>query len=288
MRSRGTATVILTLGLLGAGLSAFLGGVSATALHEPALASTAGAMLDAGSVRDPMRARTADALVVAIPAVSALDPETRGRLTDSVLDQPVFVNGFADILSSVHGHVFDGEGDPILMDPAAVRTATDAALVEVVSDLAGAVPPDSLPVVTIDTAPIPQLDGWDRVIRVGAIVAGVASLAAIGLGIALAHPRLRAVARVGRWCIGISIGVLAVFWFGPTIVLPIVGGWSEVGGIALSGSGALVTPAVVALGSGIGVTYFANRLSKLQREHTLATVPKAPTRRATEADRRTA
>lgn len=288
MRSRGIATLVLTLGLLGATVAAFAGALSATAFSEPVLTDTAPSLLDAGQVRDPLRLRTADALVATVSAVAAMDPQTRDRLAESVLDQPSFVAGFAGVVSSVYDHIFNGETGLIVVDPAAVRSATDAALAEVTPDLSAVVPPESLPLVAVDTATIPRLDGWDRATRVGAIVLAVVSIVAIGFGIARGDKRLRAVGRVGRWCVVVGLCVLAVFWLIPTLVTPLLGGWIEVGGIALSGSSALLVPGLAAVAVGMSFMYLASRFTKLQREHALSSVPRAPSRRVTDVDRRTA
>lgn len=288
MRSHGTTKFVLTLGLLGATIAAFLGALSATAFSEPVLTDTAPSMLDAARVRDPIRLRTAAALVATVGAVAAMDPESRDRLTESVLDQPAFIAGFAGVLESVYDHIFAGETGPIVVDPAAVRSATEAALAEVAPDATAAVPPESLPLVAVDTASIPRLDGWDRTARVGAIVLAVTSFVAIGFGVARADKRLRAVGRVGRWCVVVGLCGLGLFWLIPTFVTPFLGGWIEVGGIALSGSSALLVPGLAAVAVGMSFMYLANRFTKLQREHALSTVPRAPSRRLTDADRRTA
>lgn len=287
MRTRGIATAILTLGLAGVALAAFLGSLSATVLSEPVLADTAAPMLETDRVRDPIRARTADALAVSVPVVATLDPPTRTALADAVLDQPVFVDGFADALGSVHRHAFDGEPGEIVIEPGMVRSATESALLDVVPEVAGAVPGEAIPLVTIDSDPIPHLDGWNREIRAAAIMVGVVSILAIGIALALGGAPIFAIARVGRMFVGTGLVVLVVFWAGPTLLLPFVGGWSEVGGIALGGNGALLLPALFGMMGGACVLYLADRLAKLQREHARQMLPSTPAGHFAVARRRT-
>jgi hypothetical protein len=283
--SRDSAPTILTFGLVLGTIAVLLMCVSRVALDEAAVEGTASTLLTAERVEEPMRARTASAIAATVPGAGGLEPGELEHVARRAVDQPEFVAAFRDGVASVYRHVFAGETGPVVLEPEAVRKATAAALGAVEPDLRVEVPPTSVPVVALDSASVPRLDGWAPVVRRTAAISGVLALVLLVLGLVLSERRARAVARIGRWATVVGLAVLVLFWLLPRAVAPMVGGWTEVAGVVTSSSSALLVPGLVLTAGGIATMFLANRVIAIGRDHALAIIPRAATRQATQAER---
>jgi len=286
---RSSAPTILTIGLVLACVSVLAACIHVAALDQGTVASDAGRMLRTGQIESSMRPRAAAALAAVVPAGATLGTGTGAEpnaAVDSMLHDPAFTQAFEGALGSVWNHAFQGENGPIVLDPTLVHSAalsTVAALDPAAGNLPGT---DTGPPVAVDSASIPNLGAVASGVRVAGSLAGVLGVILIATGILVSDRRTRAVGRLGRWIAGTGIAVVVLFWLLPELVLPVVGGWTEVAGVVMSSGGMFLVPGLALTAVGVAVAFGANRLIALGREHTLSVVPKAPMRRTTAADRK--
>ncbi|QGG96062.1 hypothetical protein [Actinomarinicola tropica] len=201
---------LVGLGLVVASLAWICLSITRTVLDPDRSAAIAEDVYRDPEVRDQLRSSMADAIDAAVPDgvdVSRLDVVDAA---DRALDDPAVEALLVDGLVRAHQRFLGDDpnpDEPIVVDGAALASATRRQLVSAQPELAGVVPEIPSLAVTLPTDSIPNAGGLrDR------LVAATAVLAALAAGLVVAafvvtDNRARVLRRVGFWLIG-----AAAFW----------------------------------------------------------------------------
>lgn len=251
---RTVAALLLAAGLVAASIAYAAWCLRATALDPARVADTSDEILATPRARDALVDRLAASMAGQLPAGLGVDPSVVEAGADAAVEQVSFERAFAGALEAVSRHAFDGEEGPIVLDLAGVTAAARAGLASVDPGAAALLPVTSTVVVELDAAEVPDLSALprrtDATMRVAAVLAVI--LVALGVGL---HPyRPWAVARVGRWMLGVGAAQVVLFWALPQLVLLTLSGWASVGAAVILGLFPAVVPSVVLLvGGGVAV-----------------------------------
>lgn len=248
--------VLVAIGLIAASLAWTGYAVSRTLLDPGRSQAIADDLYQDREVRAQMRNSMADALDAAIPESVQVERSELVAAADRALDDPLVEDLLVGGLIRAHQR-FLGEDpnpdEPIVIDGAAMATASRTGLVNVRPELATVVPePPSMPV-TLPTERLPNAGGF-RTWLAGA----VAMLAAVAVGLVVAafvltNDRPRVLRRVGFWAIG-----AAAFWLLVGVVLPelahllIPGPAAIFGAVVGVAAGGMIQPSITAAVAGAG------------------------------------
>lgn len=267
-RSRVSAGLILTLGLMLSAVAFALWTLEVTVLDATRTADAASMVLHEAPVRQGMAERVGAALA-ADPSADPLAPVPTLPATRTV-DQPEFETAFRAAVLEVHRHIFEGATGPIVLDPALVRQAAVVAGEPARNNAALKV--------TIAEESLPDLSRSVRALRMMVPVLAVLGLLMVGAGFLIDEHRPWALGRVGRWMLITGAGTAIVYWVLPRVVLLPMGGWGGVVG-AITATGEFLLPiALILLVGGVAAIVGARRWEESARDRALALIPRAATR----------
>lgn len=248
--------VLVAIGLIAASLAWTGYAVSRTLLDPGRSQAIADDLYQDREVRAQMRNSMADALDAAIPENVQVNRSELVAAADRALDDPLVEDLLVGGLIRAHQR-FLGEDpnpdEPIVIDGAAMATASRTGLVNVRPELATVVPePPSMPV-TLPTDRLPNAGGFRAWLN-----GAVAMLAAIAVGLVVAafvltNDRPRVLRRVGFWAIG-----AAAFWLLVGVVLPelahllVPGPAAIFGAVVGVAAGGMIQPSITAAVAGAG------------------------------------
>ena len=255
---RTVAALLLAVGLLAATIAYGAWCLRVTALDSARVAATAPEVLRAPRARDTFVTRLADSMASQLPP-GIVDRAGLEKAADVAIDQPAFQTAFAGALEQLHRLAFEGGDGNVVLDVSAVTEAARAGLATVDPGAAALLPTTPTVNVQVDAGEIPDLTDAPRGVDLTMVLAGVLAAVLVSIGTAIHPYRPWAVARIGRWMIGVSIAQLLLFWALPKLVILTLSGWGPVAAEEVLGLFPAVLPAAVALllGGGIVVTVTA-------------------------------
>jgi hypothetical protein len=273
MRRRIAPGSVLTVGLTLVSVAFVMWAVQSTVLERGPLHDEAREVLSESPAQHAMHTR----LAAALARTQAVDPAVLDTVVDRTMQQPEFVEAFADALDRVQEHVVEGSSGAITLNPSLVTEAVRAAAAgdpQVNAPLATQSPV----VVQVPDDEIPDLAQWARLWE--AVLRGIAvvGLLLVAYGLARSDHRVWAVGRVGRWAIVVGSGTFVLFWLVPRVVIRPMGGWIAVGGAVAGASEQLVPVTLALVVVGALAVIAAHRWGDNDRRRVLAAIPRAPTR----------
>ncbi|MFP3905563.1 MAG: hypothetical protein ACLFWR_00905 [Acidimicrobiales bacterium] len=249
--------VLVACGLIAASLAWTGYAVSRTLLDPGRSQAIADDIYQDREVRAQMRSSMADALDAAIPDDVSVNRSELVAAADRALDDPaveaLLVGGIIRSHQRFLGEDPDPD-EPIVVDGAAMASASRTALVNLRPELINVVPESpSLPV-TLPTDRLPDAGGFRAWLN-----GAVAMLAAVAVGLVVAafvltNDRPRVLRRVGFWAIG-----AAAFWLLVGVVLPqlahllLPGPAAIFGAVVGVAAGGMIEPSRNALIAGVGL-----------------------------------
>ena len=265
-------TTTLVLGLAAAVGALGCWAASSTVTDRRTVLNEAYTIAKSEPVREEFAWKIADAIA---PHSATSNPAALNLSNDvarKVVETTAFQQAFASALPAVYDQVIDGaQGDVTL----------DAGLVAQAFAEAGAPQPPNL-TLAVTRDQVPDLRDSIKVMEdLTAVLAALAVLL-IGIGLAIAPHRGRAIMRIGRWLITTGIVAIVMFWALPTLALLPLGGWIGVIGIVLATGDWLVVPASVLAAFGMTILVLGRAGEAEGRRRELAVIPtmkaRTPTR----------
>lgn len=262
---RVSPVVLLVTGLVCAVTAAGGWAVATTIRDERTILNEADAIARSEPVREVFARQIAEALVPH-SALSAPSELTRSNdVGRQAVTKPAFEQAFTRALPSIYQHMVGGETGDIVLDRGLVAQAIAAT---------GTLPPPDLSLRIAD-ADIPDLrSSLDYTARAAGAL-GILAALLIGIAVALAPHRGRAIMRIGRWLITTGIAAIVIFWALPTLALLPLGGWVGVIGIVLATGDWLLVPASLIAAFGIAILVMGRAGEVEERRRALAVIPTA-------------
>ena len=269
---RVSASLLVTLGLLAAGLAWWSFAARATVLDSGRSARIADVLVDQPVIRDAVAQGLGDALRQALPAGSPIPAADIDAAAHKALDDPRAVAAIRTAIVDAHQRLLGEYTGPVTLDVSPIAAAGRDALLAARPELAKVLP--AAPPLSIDlpTQHLPKL-GWlpQRAREVG----GLATLMAVtllALGLLAAADRPRVLARGGRWALRAGLGWAAFGWALPYAMSRLgEPRLAALGAVGVAMAGPLVAPAVTLVCGGIGLL-LGSRAWRLA----LAALPPAP------------
>jgi hypothetical protein len=273
MRRRIAPGTALTVGLCLAAIAFVMWTIQSAVVDRGPLHDEAHQVLSESPSQTAMHTRLAQSLA----STRGVDPAALDALVDRTMQQPEFVEAFADALDRVQEHVVEGATGAITLNPGLVTTAVRAAATgdaQVNAPLATQSPV----VVQIPDDELPELAQWARLWET--VLRGLAfvGLLLVAYGLILSDHRVWAFGRVGRWAIVVGSGTLVGFWIVPRVIVRPMGGWIAIGGAVAGASEELLPVALALVAMGALAVIAAHRWGDSDRRRVLASIPRAPTR----------
>ncbi len=247
--------VLVALGLIAASMAWAGFSLTRTILDPDRSEAFAEELYQDREVRAQLRDSMADALAAAVPEGVQVPRAQLVEAADTALDDPLVEDLLVGGLVRSHQR-FLGEDpnpdEPIVIDGAALASASRVALVNARPELANVVPEAPSLAVTLPTERIPDAGGF-RTWLLG--IVGLLAAVAAGLVVAafvLTNDRPRVLRRVGFWAIG-----AAAFWLIVGVVLPelahlLIPGTAAIFGATVGvAAGGMIPPSINALIAGV-------------------------------------
>ncbi len=266
-------TTTLVLGLAAAVGAVGCWAVSSTVTDRRTVLNEAYTIAKSEPVREEFAWKIADAIA---PHSAASNPAALNLSNDiarKVVETAAFQQAFASALPAIYDRVVDGAQGDVTLDTGLVAQAF--------AEASAPQPPNLNLVVTRDQVP----DLRDSISVMEDLTAILAALAVllIGIGLAIAPHRGRAIMRIGRWLITTGIVAVVMFWALPTLALLPLGGWIGVIGIVLATGDWLVVPASVLAAFGMAILVMGRAGEAEGRRRELAVIPTKQARTPTRA-----
>lgn len=245
---------LVGLGLFLASLTWIGFSVLRTALDAGRSERVAEALYEDREVREQLRVNIADGLDALVPDDVAVPRQELLDAAEAALDDPAVEALVRDGLVRSHQRFLGQDpnpDEPIVVDGAALATASRAALVTVRPELAPVVPvPPSLPI-TLPTDSLPNAGGF-RSWLVGVVTLG--AIAAVGLTVAafvITDERDRVLRRVGWWGIGAGAAWVVIGYVLPELARLMLPGQAAIFAAIIGVmAGGMLGPSITAMGLG--------------------------------------
>jgi len=265
-------TTTLVLGLTAAVAALGCWAVSSTVTDRHTVVNEAYTIAKSEPVREEFAWKIADAIAPHSATSSPAALNLSNDIARKVVETTAFQQAFASALPAIYDEVVNGAPGDVTLDAGLVAQAFAEA---------GAPQPPNL-TLTVTRGQVPDLrDTLSVMDNLTAILAALAVLL-IGIGVAIAPHRGRAIMRIGRWLITTGLAAVLMFWALPTLALLPLGGWIGVIGIVLATGDWLVVPASVLAAFGIAIVVMGRAGEAEGRRRELAVIPtmkaRTPTR----------
>ena len=269
---RVAASVLVTLGLVSAGIAWWAFAARATVLDSDRSARIADTLVDQPVIRDAVAEGLGTALVQALPPGTPISPEEVDAVAHRALDDPRAQGALRTAVLSSHQRLIGEYDGPVTVDVSPIAAAGRDSLLAARPDLAESLPEAPSLSVDLPTQSLPKL-GWlpDRV-RELAGLAGFLTVMFLGLGMLVASDRPGVLSRAGRWALRAAAFWAAFGWALPYAMTKIdEPRLAALGAIGVAAVGPLIAPALLLFCTGIGALLGA-RAWRLA----LAALPDAP------------
>jgi hypothetical protein len=269
---RSSASVLVTLGLIAAAVAWWAYAARYTVLDSDRSARIADVLVTQPVIRDAVAEGLSSALQQALPSGSPVSAEEIDAVALRALDDPRATEALRDTILNSHRRLIGEYDGPVSVDVSPIAAAGYDALMLARPDLAEDLPEAPPLSVKLPTQNLPEM-GWlpERTKELSGMALFLA-VAFLGLGLAAASDRPRALGRAGRWALRAGIG-WAVFGWALPYALTRAGEprLAALGAIGVATVGPMIAPAVLLVCTGIG-TLLGARAWRLA----LAALPPAP------------
>jgi hypothetical protein len=248
-----SASMLVTVGLVAAAVAWWAYAARYTVLDGERSARIADVLVTQPVIRDAVAEGLSSALQEALPPGSPVSPEEVDAAALRALDDPRAKEALRDTILNSHRRLIGEYDGPVSVDVSPVAAAGYDALMLARPDLAQDLPEAPPLSVRLPTQNLPKM-GWlpERTKELSGMALFLAA-ALLGLGLAAASDRPRALGRAGRWALRAGIG-WAVFGCALPYALIRVGEprLAALGAIGVATVGPMIAPAVLLVATGIG------------------------------------
>jgi len=263
MTRRPSPVFLLVAGLLCAAVAGGLWAVGSTIRNRSTVLAEGTSLAKSEPVREEFAWQIADAIVPHSAASSPADLNRANDIARNAVESDAFQQAFVAALPGIYDRVVEGASADVVLDPGLVATAITSA---------GGTPPPGF-TLRVDAANLPDLRRPVDLMLRASIALGILGLVLIGIGVATATHRGRAVMRIGRWMITMGLLTIVAFWLLPTVALLPLGGWVSVIGIVLATGDWLVLPTAILTAVGITILVLGRAGEAETRRRNLASIP---------------
>lgn len=262
---RPSPVTTLVIGLLCAVLGGGCWAIAATLHDEHAVTNEAAAIAKSEPVREEFAWQVAEAIAPHSGATAPFALNLANDIANRVVDSPAFQQAVTAALPAIYAQIVKGSSADVVLDAASVNQAFASV---------GATAPAGMTIVA-RRADMPDLRAPLDVMQRLSFGFGALAAFLIGIGVAMAPHRGRAVMRIGRWLITTGILTVVVFWALPTLAFLPLGGWVGVVGILLATGDWLTLPASVLAAFGVAILVLGNAGETEARRRELSVIPKS-------------
>lgn len=267
-RRRIPTDFLLVTGLLLLVVGGALWVVRDTLVATDRITATSDQILAEQPVRDLLAVRLAETLEPPVEQTPPDELQAARAVADSAVQTPAFAQAFRRTLREMHGHLFAGDTDPIVLDETLVT--------EAVRDAGGSV--TSRVAVSVDTDVLPDLSRSSRAAGTAIPLLVGAGLLLVVAALSTGEHRARIVMRIGRWMVATGLATIAFMWLVPLVVLRPTGGWLGVAGIVIATGDAVIWPAAMVAVAGVVAIAAGHRWETTGRRRVLSVIPRVPGR----------
>ena len=250
---RASASVLVTLGLIAAAVAWWAYAARYTVLDSERSARIADVLVTQPVIRDAVAEGLSSALQQALPPGSPVTPEEVDAVALRALDDPRAQEALRGTIVNAHRRLIGEYDGPVTVDVSPIAAAGHDALMLARPDLAEDLPEAPPLSVELPTPNLPRM-GWlpERTKELSGMALFLAA-AFLGLGLAAASDRPKALNRTGRWALRAGIG-WAVFGCALPYALTRAGEprLAALGAIGVATVGPMIVPAVLLVCTGIG------------------------------------
>lgn len=245
--------MLVTVGLVAAAVAWWAYAARYTVLDSERSARIADVLVTQPVIRDAVAEGLSSALQEALPPGSPVSPEEVDAAALRALDDPRAQDALRSTILNSHRRLIGEYDGPVSVDVSPIAAAGYDALMLARPDLAQDLPEAPPLSVRLPTQNVPKM-GWlpERTKELSGMALFLA-VALLGLGLAAASDRPRALGRAGRWALRAGIG-WAVFGCALPYALIRVGEprLAALGAIGVATVAPMIAPAVLLLATGIG------------------------------------
>lgn len=250
---RVSTSVLVTLGLVAAAVAWWAYAARYTVLDRERSARIADVLVTQPVIRDAVAEGLSAALQRALPPGSPISPAEVDAVALRALDDQRAKDSLRSTILNSHRRLIGEYEGPVSVDVSPIAAAGHDALLAARPDLAGDIPEAPPLSVQLPTQNLPEM-GWlpERTKELSGLALFLA-FAFLGLGLATASDRPRALERSGRWALRAGIG-WAVFGWALPYALTRAGEprLAALGAIGVATVGPMIAPAVLLVCTGIG------------------------------------
>ena len=269
---RVAASVLVTLGLVAAGVAWWAFAARATVLDSGRSERIADTLIDQPVILDAVAEGLGSALVQALPPGTPIDPVEVEAVAHRALDDPQAQAALRTAVLRSHQRLIGDYDGPVRMDVSPIAAAGRDALLAARPDLAESFPEAPSLSVDLPTQNLPKL-GWLRErMRELAGLALFLAVAFLGFGMLAASDRPRVLSRTGRWALRAGVFWAAFGWALPYAVTKVgEPRLAALGAIGVAAVRPMIAPALLLVCTGVGALLGARAWSL-----GLAALPPAP------------
>ena len=269
---RPAASVLVTLGLIFAGVAWWAYAARATVLDPARSERIAQTLIEQPVMQDAVAEGLGNALEQALPPGTPISPDEISAVAHRALADPRATAALKATVLASHQRLVGNYDGPVTLDVSPIAVAGRDALIAARPDLAGSLPEAPTLSVDLPTQHLPKL-GWlpERTRELFGLALMLA-FTLLGLGIVMSSDRPKVLSRAGRWALRAG-----AFWFLFGWALPYamtkIGEprLAALGAIGVAAVGPMIAPAVVLVAAGIGALFGARAWRTA-----LAALPPAP------------
>ena len=269
---RVAASVLVTVGLVSAGVAWWAFAARATVLDSARSERIAETLIDQPVIRDAVAESLGSALVQALPPGSPIDPVEVDAVAHRALDDPRAQAALRRAVVSSHQRLIGEYDGPVTVDVSPIASAGRDALLAARPDLAESFPRAPSLSVDLPTQHLPKLGWLPERARALAGLALFLAITFLGIGMLAASDRPGVLSRTGRWALRAGVFWAAFGWALPYAMTKIgEPRLVALGAIGVAAVGPMIAPAILVVCTGIGALLGA-RAWRLA----LAALPPAP------------
>jgi hypothetical protein len=250
---RATASILVTLGLIFAGVAWWAYAARSTVLDSARSERIAETVISQPVIQDAVAEGLGNALQQALPPGTPISADEISALSHQALADPRAMAALKSTVLTSHQRLVGNYDGPVTLDVSPIAVAGRDALVAARPDLAGSLPEAPSLSVDLPTQHLPKL-GWlpERTRELFGLALMLA-ITLLGLGMLTSSDRPKVLSRAGRWALRAGVFWAIFGWAVPYAMTKIdEPRVTALGAIGVAAVGPMIAPAVLLVSAGIG------------------------------------
>ncbi|HEV3362659.1 MAG TPA: hypothetical protein VG795_00720 [Acidimicrobiia bacterium] len=269
---RAAASILVTLGLIFAGVAWWAYAARYTVLDEARSERIADTLVTQPVIQDAVAEGLGNALQQALPPGTPISPDEISAIAHQALADPTAMAALKRTLLTSHQRLVGSYDGPVSLDVSSIAVAGRDALVAARPDLAEAMPEAPSLSVDLPTQHLPKLGWLPERTRELLGLALMLAITLLSLGVLCSSDRPKVLSRAGRWALRAGVFWAVFGWVLPYLMTKIdEPRLAALGAIGVATVDPMIAPAVLVISAGIAAL-LGGRAWRLA----LAALPPAP------------